>query len=83
MCFSFRLMAKVFGVSRSGFYYWIKRRHKQTNRQQKQATIDDKVKNAFDEGKQRDGARRIQKERSEDGNHLNVKTIANSMKIKD
>lgn len=28
LSFSVVRMAKVFGVSRSGFYYWVKHRHK-------------------------------------------------------
>ncbi len=33
LCFNVVRMAKVFGVSRSGFYYWIKHRHKAIQRE--------------------------------------------------
>ena len=42
--------------------------------------MDDKVKEAFDSSKGRDGARRIQIELADNGDSHNVKTIANSMK---
>ena len=32
MTFNIVLMAKVLNVSRSGFYYWLKNRHKVTER---------------------------------------------------
>jgi transposase InsO family protein len=73
-------MAKVFGISRSGFYYWIKHRHKDCLREQARQIIDGKVKEAFDSSKGRDGARRIQIELADNGDSHNVKTIANSMK---
>ena len=41
---------------------------------------DGKVKEAFDNSKGRDGARRIQAELADNGDHHDVKTIASSMK---
>ncbi|EGU42788.1 integrase, partial [Vibrio ichthyoenteri ATCC 700023] len=38
------------------------------------------VKKAFDDSKERDGSRRIQKELADNGDKLNIKTIAASMK---
>ena len=76
-------MTKVFGVSRSGFYYWIKHRHKAIQREAIRQKLDTKVKEAFDNSKGRDGLRRIQKELSENGDNHNVKTIAASMKRQD
>ncbi|EGQ7938980.1 IS3 family transposase [Vibrio vulnificus] len=73
-------MAKVFGISRSGFYYWIKHRHKDCLREQARQALDGKVKEAFDNSKGRDGARRIQAELADNGDNHNVKTIASSMK---
>jgi hypothetical protein len=81
--FSIVRMAKVFGVSRSGFYYWIKHRHKAIQREAIRQKLDTRVKEAFDNSKGRDGSRRIQKELSESGNSYNVKTIAASMKRQD
>ncbi|HAS3629906.1 TPA: IS3 family transposase [Vibrio cholerae] len=83
LCFSAVHMAKVFGVSRSGFYYWIKHRHKATQREVTRQELDAKVKKAFDNSKGRDGSRRIQKELAENGDSRNVKTIAASMKRQD
>ncbi|WP_264876891.1 IS3 family transposase [Vibrio agarivorans] len=83
LCFNIVRMAKVFGVSRSGFYYWIKHRHKAIQREAIRQKLDTRVKEAFDNSKGRDGSRRIQKELSESGNSHNVKTIAASMKRQD
>ncbi|GAK85060.1 mobile element protein [Vibrio ponticus] len=44
-------MAKVFSVSRSGFYYWIKYRHKAIQREVTRQELDTKVKGAFDNRK--------------------------------
>ncbi|CAK2120585.1 hypothetical protein VCRA2123O286_460003 [Vibrio crassostreae] len=54
-------MAKVFWVSRSGFYYWIESRHKVTQRDERRKLLDSKVREVFEDKKERDGARRIQK----------------------
>lgn len=47
---------------------------------QERQVLDEKVKEAFDSSKGRDGARRIQVELAEKGNKHNVKTIAANMK---
>ncbi|HBB9961659.1 TPA: IS3 family transposase [Vibrio parahaemolyticus] len=83
LCFSVVRMAKMFGVSRSGFYYWIKHRHKVIHRETTRQELDTKVKHAFDNSKGRDGSRRIQKELAENGDSHNVKTIAANMKRQD
>ncbi|WP_224055373.1 IS3 family transposase [Vibrio penaeicida] len=83
LCFNVVRMAKVFEVSRSGFYYWIKHRHKYIQREAIRQKLDEKVKKAFDNSKGRDGSRRIQKELAENGDSRNVKTIAASMKRQD
>ncbi|EHZ2593318.1 IS3 family transposase [Vibrio parahaemolyticus] len=83
LCFSVVRMAKMFGVSRSGFYYWIKHRHKAIHRETTRQELDTKVKHAFDNSKGRDGSRCIQKELAENGDSHNVKTIAASMKRQD
>ena len=81
--FSVIRMAKVLGVSRSGFYYWLKYRHKVSQQQVIRQVLDTKVKEAFDTSKGRDGSRRIHKELTEKGNSHNIKTIAASMKRQD
>ncbi len=68
-------MAKVFRVSRSGFYYWIDNRHKVAQRNEHRKQLDSKVREAFDNNKERDGARRIQKELEENGNKHDVKPL--------
>ncbi len=74
-------MAKVFGgVSRNGFYYWINNRHKVTQRSEHRKQLDSKVQEICADKKERDGARRIQKELEEHGNKHDVETIAASMK---
>ncbi len=83
LCFSVVRMAKVFRVSRSGFYYWIKHRHKAIQREIIRQELDTKVKDAFNNSKGRDNSRRIQKELAENGDSHNVKTIAASMKRQD
>ncbi|NOJ06582.1 IS3 family transposase [Vibrio splendidus] len=83
LSFSISRMAKVFRVSRSGFYYWVDNRHKAVQRETERQKLDTKVKEAFDVSKERDGSRRIQKELAESGDNHNVKTIAASMKRQD
>ncbi|WP_102371156.1 IS3 family transposase [Vibrio lentus] len=83
LSFSISRMAKVFRVSRSGFYYWVENRHKAIQRETERQKLDTKVKEAFDVSKERDGSRRIQKELAESGDNHNVKTIAASMKRQD
>lgn len=78
--FSITRMASVFRVSRSGFYHWIKNRHKESQRSHRRKQRDQAIKDAFDESKERDGARRIQKTLEEHGNSADIKTIQNSMK---
>jgi transposase InsO family protein len=78
--FSITRMSKVLDVSRSGFYHWLKHRHKVTSRELARHDLDSKVKQAFVEGKERDGARRIQKALDEDKSPHNIKTISQSMK---
>lgn len=44
LCFNVVRMAKVFRVSRSGFYYWIKHRHKAIQREANRQELDTRVK---------------------------------------
>lgn len=78
--FSILRMSKVFDVSRSGFYHWLKNRHNASPRELARHALDNHVKKAFVDGKERDGARRI-KVALEEGKHpYNIKTISQSMK---
>lgn len=65
--FSVVRMVKMFKVSRSGLYYWIKHRHKAIQRKATRQEFDAKVEDAFDNNKERDGSRRIKKALAENG----------------
>jgi putative transposase len=78
--FSILRMSKVLDVSRSGFYYWLKNRHNASPRKLAHQVLDNHVKKAFVDGKERDGARRIKKALEVDKNPYNIKTISQSMK---
>lgn len=52
-------MAKAFGVSWSGFYNWIKHRHKSIQREASRQELDTNVKEAFDSGKDRAHPERV------------------------
>lgn len=78
--FKLQRMAITLNVSRSGYYIWRKTDKEPGSRTQRRLIIDKQVKEAFDKSKQRDGARRIQKELEDNGERVNVKTISASMK---
>ena len=75
--FPVTLMARVFDVSRSGFYRWMNAGL--SNRSIEQQGLDSHVKSVFDTHKGRYGAPRIQRELSATGVHHNEKTIAASL----
>lgn len=58
--FSVVRMASVLGVLRSGYYTWQKTRFQPSQLEQTRERLDRRVKEAFGQSKQRDGARRIQ-----------------------
>ncbi len=78
--FKVNTMSRVLGVSRSGYYRWRKRAGKPTARQQRQLTLDARVKAAFEAGKGRNGAPRIAQDLAEAGHPYDRKTVANSMR---
>ena len=78
--FKLQRMAITLNVSRSGYYIWRKTDKEPSSRKQRRLVIDKQVKAAFDKSKQRDGARRIQKELEDNGERINVKTVSASMK---
>ena len=77
---SVKRMSTLFCVSRSGFYGWLKNRDKHSARATQQKKLDESVRQAFIKGKQREGARRLQKALAEEGHHHDIKTIRSSMK---
>ena len=78
--FSVVRMARVFSVSPSGFYAWKQACTQPRSRKIKRQHPDERIKLAFDNSKQRDGARRIKVELEEQGNKHDVKTTADSMR---
>lgn len=76
--FSLAALSRTLGVSRSGYYAWLRR--KPSERAQRQAHCDARVSEAFEAQKQCYGAPRLQVELREQGHHYDVKTIANSLK---
>ena len=77
--FAIVAMAKVFKVSRSGFYDWCSR---MAGGDQKCArtTLDEQVRIVFARHRGRYGAPRITKELSDQGHCYNRKTVANSLR---
>ena len=76
-------MAKALGVSRGGYYQWPTSQNELSPRKKDLVARDRKAQEAFEQSKQRSGARRIQAELSDQGHHHNIKTIGNSMKRQD
>lgn len=70
----------MFGVSRSGYYAWVKRCQHPSTKKLAQQQLDAHVKEAFGISKQRNGARRIQVDLKEQGYEHDIKTIGRSMK---
>ena len=66
-------------VSRSGYYAWRKSGLTPSPRAVKRAERDVLIKDAFDDSKERNGARRIQVDLAEHGKKPDIKTILNSM----
>lgn len=77
--FSVALMARVVGVSRSGFYRWLMPREPGPRQQARQA-LDERVKTVFDTHKGRYGAPRITAQLREQGHEYDEKTIASSLR---
>lgn len=78
--FSILIMARVFNVSRSGYYRWCNMKDKTNQRTLQRDSIDARVKKAFVISKERDGSERIHQELQEQNASLNIKTIRKSLK---
>jgi 16S rRNA G1207 methylase RsmC len=72
-------MAKVLGVTRSGYYAWRKSSKEPSARLLKQHSRDEQIKAIFVHSKERSGARRIQVDLAAVGEFTDLKTIMNSM----
>jgi transposase InsO family protein len=72
-------MCRVLDASRAGYYCWVQRQHHPSVRQQRQALLDQHVKDAFAARKERSGAPMITLDLKDDGQSFNRKTVAASM----
>ena len=79
-CFTVKRMAIVLRISRSGYYDWLKKGSRLSDRTLKQQSRDMKIKALFDDSKGRYGATRIPKDLIEDGSSAAIKTIGDSMR---
>jgi len=73
-------MVSVFGISRSGYYAWVKRCQYPSVKKVAQQQLDAQVKDVFINSKQRRGARRIRVELQARGYGHDTKTIGRSMR---
>jgi putative transposase len=78
--FAVTTMARVFKVSRSGYYTWRHSQHKPSNRRVLQGILDQQVRKAFVAAKSRNGAIRLARDLQEQGIRRDRKTIGNSLK---
>lgn len=76
--FSVAAQCRYFGVSRSGFYAWLQDKPKV--RQWQRQTLDQQVKQMFEQYQQRYGAERIQRVLQAQHHRYNIKTIAASLR---
>lgn len=72
-------MARVLGVTRSGYYAWRKPDKEPSKRLKDRQRRDEQIKAVFTESSERYGARRIKVELAEKDADADVKTIRNSM----
>ncbi|MCC6200951.1 MAG: hypothetical protein IT466_09285 [Moraxellaceae bacterium] len=74
------VMARVLGVSRSGFYEWCGRRANPSSGQARRIVLDACVAAAFRASKQRHGASRLVDDLRDVGTPANRKAIAESLR---
>lgn len=79
-CFSVTRMVSVLQVSRSGYYQWRKSGKSTSPREQRRQNRDNKIKDIFEQSKERYGVTRIQVELAEADTPAAPKTIADSMR---
>ena len=70
----------MLGVSRSGYYAWLRRRESIPQRLAERARRDAKVVELFEAKKRRYGSPRLTKELEDEGMAMNRKTVAESMR---
>ncbi|MGP5623453.1 IS3 family transposase, partial [Candidatus Corynebacterium faecigallinarum] len=73
-------MARLLGVSRSGFYAWVARQAGQPGPQRRERDdLDAKVRTVFIESDEVYGAPRVHAQLAREGTQVDVKTVARSM----
>lgn len=77
--FSVKRMARVFAVSRSGFYAWSRRQQQPSTRTRVRQVLDQRVAQAFLARKGRYGAPRLAADLADAGAPANRKTVAASL----
>ncbi|WP_159308538.1 MULTISPECIES: IS3 family transposase [Spiribacter] len=70
----------MLGVSRSGYYAWLRRRETTSQRLAERAKRDAKVVELFEAKKRRYGSPRLREELEAEGMAMNRKTVAESMR---
>jgi len=78
--FRVTVMCRALRVARSGFYAWRLRQHSPSPRQQRCATLDGRVAQAFHQRKGRSGSPGLTRDLRDAGQHYNPKTVAASMR---
>ena len=78
--FTLAAMCRVFGVSRQGYYKWVRRQDIASPRAQRRKQIDALVSTAFVVRKGRSGSPELALDLKDQGVHCNRKTIAQSMR---
>ncbi|MEX0449766.1 IS3 family transposase [Spiribacter sp. 221] len=77
---SIALQCAVLGVSRSGYYAWLRRRDSVSQRLAERTKRDEKVIELFEAKKRRYGSPRLREELEAEGMTMNRKTVAESMR---
>lgn len=78
--FSIKAMARIFKVSRSGFYTWRQRKNTPSRSQEGRDKRDAEIKSLFEAGKGRNGAIRLTRDMADQGLRCNRKTVAASLR---
>lgn len=78
--FSILGMCRVFSVSTSGYYDWVRRQAQGSAQEARRETLDAQIKTAYEARKGRYGAPRLTVELRESGVVYNRKTVANSLR---
>ncbi|TLF44779.1 hypothetical protein FEI13_18695 [Halomonas urmiana] len=78
--FSIQRMCAFLGVARSGYYAWRRRGGEPSPRRRRQALIDQRVAQAFEQAKRRSGAPRLTHDLNDAGVAICLNTVAASLR---